>query len=339
MKWRLGDQFRSVKSALLALGVVLVCAVFGTIPPHPAQAAFSYITIGTGGVSGVYYPAGGAICRFVNRARKTNGIRCAVESTDGSGYNLRGVRAGDLELGIAQSDVQYAMVNGVESFASEGPWDQLRALFSLHQELFTVVARADAGIRKFDDLKGRRVNVGNPGSGQRDTMESLMRVKGWTMDDFSEVKELPSSVQSNILCSDQVDAIVFTAGHPNASILEAATTCDIVLVSVNGASVDKLMAEAPYYHKGVISAGTYPGANTNIPTFGFSATVVTSANVSESIIYEITKAVFENFDNFQKLHPAFKSLSRAEMLVQGLTAPLHRGAARYYREVGLLPNP
>lgn len=336
MKWRLGNLFISAKSALFALGAVLVCAVFWGIVPHAAQAAYSYITIGTGGVTGVYYPAGGAICRFVNRERKTIGIRCAVESTDGSGYNVRGVRAGDLELGIAQSDVQYAMVNGVESFASEGPWDQLRALFSLHQELFTVVARADAGIRKFDDLKGRRVNVGNPGSGQRNTMESLMHAKGWTMNDFSEVMELPSSVQSKILCSDQVDAIVFTAGHPNASILEAATTCDIVLVSVTGASVDRLLAEAPYYHKGVIQAGTYPGANTDIPTFGLSATLVTSANVSEVVIYGITKAVFENFDKFKKLHPAFKSLSRAEMLTKGLTAPLHPGAERYYREVGLL---
>lgn len=339
MKWRLGVHIVSMRNALLAFGAALACAALTALSPHPVHAAYSYITIGTGGVTGVYYPAGGAICRFVNRERKTNGIRCAVESTGGSGDNLRGLRAGDLELGIAQSDVHYAMVNGTEAFASDGPWNQLRSLFSLHQELFTVVARAGAGIKTFDDLKGRRVNVGNPGSGQRNTLESLMNVKGWTMADFSEVSELPSSMQSRALCSDQVDAIVFTAGHPNASILEAATTCDIVLVSVNGPSIDRLLAEAPYYHKGVIPAGTYPGVDADIATFGLSATVVTPANVSDPVIYEITKAVFENFNSLKELHRAFKNLNRADMLTKGLTAPLHPGAARYYREVGLLPQP
>lgn len=337
MTWRLGVRIVSVRNTLLAFGAIVACTAFTSLSPHPVQAAYSYVTIGTGGVTGVYYPAGGAICRFVNRERKTNGIRCAVESTGGSGDNLRGIRAGDLELGIAQSDVHYAMVNGTEGFASDGPWGQLRSLFSLHQELFTVVARADAGIKTFDDLKGKRVNVGNPGSGQRNTLESWMNVKGWTMADFSEVSELPSSVQSKALCSDQVDAIVFTAGHPNASILEAATSCDIALVGVNGPSIDKLLSVAPYYHKGVIPAGTYPGVDVDVSTFGLSATVVTQSNISDSIIYEITKSVFENFETFRKLHPAFQNLNRADMLSQGLTAPLHPGAARYYREVGLLP--
>ena len=339
MKGWLGVQIVSVRNVVLALGLVLVCTAFATLSSHPVQAASSYVTIGTGGVTGVYYPAGGAICRLVNQDRKTNGIRCAVESTGGSGDNLRGVRSGELELGIAQSDLHYAMVNGVESFAGDGPWDQLHALFSLHQELFTVVARADAGIKTFDDLKGKRVNVGNPGSGQRNTLESLMNVQGWTMANFSLVMELPSSLQSKALCSDQVDAIVFTAGHPNASILEAATTCDIVIVSVKGASTDKLLTKAPYYHKGVIPAGTYPGVDADIQTFGLSATVVTSANASDAVIYDITKSVFKNFDSFKLLHPAFKNLNRADMLTKGLTAPLHPGAARYYREVGLSPQP
>lgn len=337
MKWRFVTQVLNARNAVVAAVAVLVLAGLATMLPSFAQAGFSYITIGTGGVTGVYYPAGGAICRQVNKNRMTNGLRCAVESTGGSGDNLSAVRDGDFELGIAQSDVHFAMVKGVEAFSDQGPNDRLRSLFSLHQELFTVVARADAHILTFDDLKGKRVNVGNPGSGQRNTLETLMSVNGWTMDDFSKVMELPSSVQSKALCQDQVDAIVFTAGHPNASILEAATTCDVVLVRVVGSAVDKLIADVPYYQKGVIAAGTYPGADADIPTFGFSATVVASTNTSDAIIYEVVKAVFENLDSFKALHPAFKNLDKADMLTKGLTAPLHSGAARYYQEVGLQP--
>lgn len=337
MMWRLVVQMVSVRNVVIAAVAVLAVGGLAAVLPGAVQAAFSYITIGTGGVTGVYYPAGGAICRQVNKNRMTNGIRCAVESTGGSGYNLSAVRDGDLELGIAQSDVHFAMVKGVEAFSDQGPFDGLRSLFSLHQELFTVVARADAHIHTFDDLKGQRVNVGNPGSGQRNTMETLMNVKGWTMDDFSEVMELPSSVQSKALCKDQVDAIVFTAGHPNASILEAATSCDVVLVRVAGPAVDKLIADVPYYQKGVITAGTYSGADEDIPTFGFSATIVASTNTSDIVIYEVVKAVFESFDSFKALHPAFKNLDKTDMLTKGLTAPLHRGAVRYYQEVGLLP--
>jgi len=335
MMWRLVTQMVSTRNAVVAAVLVLVLGGLATVLPSFAQAKFSYITIGTGGVTGVYYPAGGAICRQVNKNRITNGLRCAVESTGGSGDNLNAVRDGELELGIAQSDVQFAVVKGVEAFSDQGPNDSLRSLFSLHQELFTVVARADAHILTFDDLKGKRVNVGNPGSGQRNTLETLMKVKGWTLGDFSEVLELPSSVQSKALCKDQVDAIVFTAGHPNASILEAATTCDVVLVRVAGPAVDKLIADAPYYQKGMIVAGTYPGSDENIPTFGLSATLVASVNTSDVVIYEVVKAVFENFDSFKALHPAFKNLNKTDMLTKGLTAPLHPGAARYYKEVGL----
>ena len=232
-----------------------------------------FITIGTGGVTGVYYPAGGAICRLVNAGRKEHGIRCSVESTGGSVYNVNTIRQGELDFGVVQSDVQYNALKGQgQEFEGQGAFDDLRAVFALHPEPFTVVARADAGIESFDDLKGKRVNIGNPGSGQRSTMEVLMQAKGWTMDDFALASELKSAEQSQALSDNNVDAIVFTVGHPNGSIQEATTTTDARLVPVTGPEVDKLVGDNPYYSKATIPGGMYRGSPDDVETFGVRAT-------------------------------------------------------------------
>jgi TRAP transporter TAXI family solute receptor len=295
-----------------------------------------FISIGTGGVTGVYYPTGGAICRLVNRNRKEHGIRCSVESTGASVYNVNTIRAGELDLGVAQSDVQYNSYNGVSNFADQGAFEDLRAVFSVHPEPFTVVARADAGVSTFDDLKGKRVNVGNPGSGQRATMEVLLDAKGWTLGDFSLASELKPAEQSQALCDNKVDAIVYTVGHPNGSIQEASTACDSVLVSVTGPAVDKLVAENPYYRMATIPGGMYRGTDSDTQTFGVGATLVSSSAVPEEVVYQVVKAVFENFDDFKALHPAFANLKKEEMIADGLSAPLHDGAAKYYKEAGLM---
>ena len=297
----------------------------------------SFITIGTGGVTGVYYPTGGAICRLVNAGRNEHGIRCSVESTGGSVYNVNTIRQGELDMGVAQSDVQYNALHGEgEDFESQGPFEDLRAVFSVHPEPFTVVARSDAGITTFDDLQGKRVNIGNPGSGQRSTMEVLMEKKGWTMDDFTLASELKSAEQSQALSDNKVDAIVFTVGHPNGSIQEATTTTDAIIVPVEGPDVDELVEANSYYSKATIPGGMYRGTDTDTNTFGVRATFVTSAAVPEETVYQVVKAVFENFDDFKKLHPAFANLTKEEMVTQALSAPLHPGAEKYYKEAGLL---
>ncbi|HSG03716.1 MAG TPA: TAXI family TRAP transporter solute-binding subunit [Marinobacterium sp.] len=301
----------------------------------PAQAQ-TFVTIGTGGVTGVYYPTGGSICRLVNKDRKEHGIRCSVESTGGSVYNLNAIRAGELDMGVVQSDWQYHAYNGTDRFAENGAFEDLRAVFSVHPEPFTVVARADAGIKTFDDLKGKRVNVGNPGSGQRGTMEVLMKAKGWTMNDFSLSSELKSSEQSKALCDNKIDAMVFTVGHPSGSIKEATTSCDSVMVEVSGPAVDMLVNENDYYRKATIPGGMYSGSDNDTSTFGVGATFVASTAVPEDVIYHVVKAVFENFDDFKKLHPAFADLKKEEMIQDGLSAPLHAGAAKYYKEAGLM---
>ena len=302
----------------------------------PATAQEKFVTIGTGAVTGVYYPTGGAICRMLSRTRAEHGIRCSVESTGGSVYNVNALRSGELEFGVAQSDIQFKAYNGTDTFAEGGAHDGLRSVFSLHAEPFTVVARADAGVREFTDLKGKRVNVGNPGSGQRDTMEVVMGVLGWTMGDFAMASELQAGEQSQALCDNNIDVMVYTVGHPSGSIQEATTACDAVLVNVTGPEIDTLVDENPYYLKAIIPGGMYRGNPDDTETFGVGATLVTSANVPDEVVYALVKSVFDDLDQFRGLHPAFAGLDAKTMVTQGLSAPLHPGAEKYYREAGLL---
>ncbi len=322
---------KSLTTASLVAGITLA-ASFAT----PVATAAEFITIGTGGVTGVYYPTGGSICRLVNKGRKQHGVRCSVESTGGSVYNINTIRAGDLDMGVAQSDWQYHAYNGTSKFKDQGKFTGLRAVFSVHPEPFTVVARADAGIKNLNDLKGKRVNIGNPGSGQRGTMEVLMDAMGWTKATFALASELKASEQSAALCDNKIDAMIYTVGHPSGSIKEATTSCDSVLVNITGSAVDKLVKDNDYYRYATIPGGMYRGNDSDTKTFGVGATFVSSSRTSENTVYHVVKSVFENFDDFRKLHPAFANLKKSEMVKDGLSAPLHDGAAKYYKEAGLM---
>ncbi|MEV8466260.1 TAXI family TRAP transporter solute-binding subunit [Fluviibacterium sp. DFM31] len=302
----------------------------------PMAHAQEFFTIGTGGVTGVYYPTGGAICRLVNKGRKDHGLRCSVESTGGSVYNINTIQAGELEFGVAQSDVQFNAYNGEEQFADSGAFSDLRAVFSVHPEPFTVVARNDADATEFEQLFGKRVNIGNPGSGGRATIEVLLEAMGKSTGDFSLATELKAAEQSAALCDNQIDAMVYAVGHPSGSIQEATTACDSTIVNVSGPVIDQLVAEKPYFRKATIPGGMYRGNDADIETFGVGATFVTSTAVSDETVYQLVKAVFENFDDFKKLHPAFANLKKEEMVKDGLSAPLHPGAEKYYKEQGLI---
>ena len=295
-----------------------------------------FVTIGTGGQTGVYYVVGQSICKLVNRGAAEHGIKCTAPSTGGSIANINSIKEGAMDMGVAQSDWQYHGYNGTSKFEESGAFEDLRAVFSVHPEPFTVVARSDAGIETFDDLKGKRVNIGNPGSGQRGTMEVIMGAKGWTNDDFALASELKSAEQSAALGDNKVDAIIFTVGHPNGSIQEATTTTEAHLVAVDGPEIEKLVGENSYYSMATIPGGMYKGSDADTTTFGVRATFVSSASVDEETIYQVVKAVFENFDRFKGLHPAFANLKEEEMIAAGLSAPLHPGAERYYKERGWL---
>jgi hypothetical protein len=315
---------------LLFSAALSVAAVTAT----PAVAQEKFVTIGTGGQTGVYYVVGQSVCRLINRNANEHGIRCNAPSSGGSVANVNAIRNGEMDMGVVQSDIQYKAYNGAQNFEDAGKFEEMRAMFALHGEPLTVVAREDADIDNVKDLKGKRVNLGNPGSGQRDTMEVVMEALGWTREDFALVSELDAAEQAAALGDNNIDAMVYVAGHPNGSIQEATTTVDSVIVSVTGEEIDKLIADRPYYAKATIPGGIYRGNEDDVDTFGVRATLVTSTNTSDDVVYHTVKAVFENFDRFKRLHPAFATLKEEEMIKEGLSVPLHDGAVRYYKERG-----
>ncbi len=316
---------------------VIAAAAAGLMAMSPAQAADQqFVSIGTGGVTGVYYPTGGAICRLVNKDRKEHGIRCSAESTGGSIYNINTIRAGELEFGVAQSDWQHHAYHGTAAFEDQGKFEGLRAVFSVHPEPITVLARSDSGITNINDVKGKRFNIGNAGSGTLGTWEVLEAAMGWERSDLALAAQLKSSEMAGALCDNKIDGYFFAVGHPSASTQETIASCDARITPVEGAEIDKLVAERPYYRKAVIPGGMYPDHPDDVPTFGVGATFVTSADVSDEVVYIVAKAVMENLDDFRKLHTAFANLKAEEMVKDGLSAPLHPGAIKAYKELGLM---
>ena len=309
-------------------------AVSSVLWSAPAAAQQKFITIGTGGVTGVYYAAGGAICRLVNKDRAKHGIRCSVESTGGSVFNVNTIKAGELDLGFTQSDVQYNALKGMAQFKDAGAWGDQRAVFSVHPEPFTAVARKEANVKTFTDFKGKRFNVGNPGSGTRASLEELIAAMGWKLTDFSLASELKADEHGPALCDGKIDGFFYGVGHPSANIQDPTTSCGAKLVSITGPAVDKLIKDKPYYAKAVIPGGLYPNNPDPTTTYGVLATVVASTKAPADTVYQVVKAVFENFEEFKKLHPALAHLKPENMVKDGLSAPLHEGAARYYKEKG-----
>ncbi|ANO31969.1 C4-dicarboxylate ABC transporter substrate-binding protein [Vibrio breoganii] len=321
MAFKKAIKLGAIAAAVMAAGVV---------------SAQEFITIGTGSVTGVYYPTGGAICKLVNKDRNDHNVRCSVESTGGSIYNVNTMRSGELDFGIVQSDWQYHGYNGTSKFSDQGPYKKLRAVFSLHTEPFNIIAREDSGINNVSDLAGKRVNIGNPGSGDRATMGVVMDAMGWTNDSFKLASELKGSERSQALCDNKIDAFIYMVGHPNGSIKEATTSCNAKLVPATGPGIDKIVADNPYYAFSTVPAGMYRGTDQDVNSFGVAATMVTTSDVSDEVAYTVAKAVFENFDTFKRLHPAFSNLKKENMVKDGLSIPLHPGAEKYYKEVGLI---
>jgi TRAP transporter TAXI family solute receptor len=301
----------------------------------PAAAQQKFVTIGTGGVTGVYYAVGGAVCRLLNKDRAKHGIRCSVESTGGSAFNINTIQAGELDFGMAQSDVAFNATKGEGQYKGKAFAD-LRSVYSVHPEPFTVLARREANIAKFEDFKGKRFNVGNPGSVTRASMEQLLAAMGWKLSDFALASELRADEHGPALCDNKIDGFFYAVGHPSANIQDPTTTCAAQLISLTGPAVDKLVGQYAYYAKATIPGGMYANNPKPTETYGVLATLVTSAKVAEASVYELVKATFENFDEFKKLHPAFANLDPAKMVKDGLSAPLHPGAEKYYKEKGWL---
>lgn len=295
-----------------------------------------HITIGTGGPTGVYYPVGGAICRLINERSQEHGIRCTVKRTEGSIENTNAIRSGKFDLGVVQSDWQYHAYEGSSKFSAQGPFEDLRAVFSLYPESATVVARQDSGIRQLQDLKGHRVNIGNPGSGTRFTWDILQEELGWTSSDLAQVSELPSAKLGKALCDNKIDAYFWLVGHPSGIAMETFVSCDAVLVEVSGPAVERLLETQPYYAEAVVPGGIYNGNTNDVATFGVLATIVSSTTTPPDVIFEVTRVVFDNLDSFRTFHPALKELEKEKMIEDGRSAPLHDGAKRYFEQQRLM---
>ena len=321
----------SIKKLAGFTAAIIMGASVASIDAKAAEQQF--ISIGTGGVTGVYYPTGGAICRLVNKMRKETGIRCSAESTGGSIYNINTIRAGELEFGVAQSDWQYHAYHGTSKFEEQGKFEDLRAVFSVHPEPVTVIASDKSGIKTLMDAKGKRLNIGNAGSGTRGTWDVIEEALGWKRSDLKLAAEMKSAETGAAVCDGKIDAYFWLVGHPSALTQESLASCDAHLVDVTGPAIDKLVADNPYYRTATIPAGMYNN-KMDVKTFGVGATFVSSAKVSDEVVYTVVKAVFDNFDGFKKLHPAFANLTEKEMITDSLSAPLHPGAVKYYKERG-----
>ncbi len=317
------------KSSVVTLIAILLM-------PFSALAATKYISIGTGAITGVYYPSGGAICRLLNRGRKEHGIRCSVESTGGSVSNLNAIRSGAIDFGIVQSDWQYQAYNGANFFADQKPFEELRSVFSLYTETFTIAVKEDSQINNLDDILNKKVNFGPLGSGMYATMKVLMDVKGWDQDSFESVSYLQPSEQPKALCEGEIDVMVYAAGNPNGVLQEATQACKVKIIDIDQETIDKLIKVNPFYVKSVIPGGMYAGNSQDINTFGVMASLVTSVKTDDEIVYNLIKATFDNFDNFKTLHPVFASLDKPKMVRAGNSAPIHPGALRYFKEVELI---
>lgn len=322
---------------VISFGLVALSGCEKDTPKDVAKDApsINFVIIGTGGITGVYYPTGGAIARIVNKKRDVYGIRATVESTGGSVFNVNAVMSGDLDFGIVQSDRQFQAINALAEWKDKGKQTDLRAVFSIHPESVTLVAADDANIKTLADLKGKRVNIGNPGSGQRQNAIDALTEAGIDWKKDFKAEQVKAAEAPGLLQDGRIDAFFYTVGHPSGAIKEAtAGKRKVHFVPITG--MDALLAKYPYYAKAFIPKKVYPGATNegDTETFGVKATFVTSIKVSESTVYAITKEVFENFDDFKKLHPAYQVLTKEGML-EGLSAPLHPGALKYYKEVGL----
>lgn len=314
----------------------LACVMGSTLLSSPLVAQERYVTIGTGGQTGVYYTAGQSICRFLNRSGAEHGIKCNAPSSAGSVSNIASIKSGDYDFGFIQSDHQNKALTGQPPFDQNGAVEDLRVVFSLQSEILTVVARADSGIETFADLKGKRVNIGVPGSGSRDTFDEVIQANGWSKSDFALAAELKPAEMAAALGDNNLDAITYVVGHPSGAIQEAMATVETRLIPVSGPDIDKLLAQASYFTKADIPAGVYPGVEQPVPSIGGKAVLATSAKTDPEVVYQLVKSVFDNLERFKRLHPAFADLQAEDMIKAGLTAPIHEGALRFYKEKGWL---
>ena len=307
---------------------LLLLVIFGT-----SVSGATFITIGTGGVTGTYYPTGGAICRLLNKTKKQTDIRCSVESTGGSVYNILAINRGEFDFGISQSDTAYQAYHAQGKFKNN-PQKELRSIMAIYPELLALVVRKDSNIQKLTDIKDKRINIDIPGSGTRTTVDAILKAFNIKLSDLEVAGEIKSIKGPSMLKDDKIDGYFGMFGHPTANIKDVANAIDIDLVPIKGSPVDKLIKKYPYYAKGIISGTLYKNVTHDTPSIGVKAVLVTSKDTDSQIVYNLVKVILENFQTFKSLHPAYQTITKKSLL-DGISIPLHKGALKYYKEAGL----
>jgi hypothetical protein len=330
---------RMKRVAINLFCLILWMSVLLDTMPAALHAETRFVTIGSGDITGIYYPTGLIIAKMINAKREEYGVRAAVESTLGSVFNVNAIMAGYLEFGLVQSDKQYQAVEGLAEWAKKGPQKELRVVLSIHQESVCLVAAVDAGIETMADLKGKRVNLGHPGAAQYLNAIDALESAGLNPDRDILAERVKAAEAPLLLQDKRIDAFFCTVGHPNEILKEAVSgSRKVRFVPITGHAIDKLIADRKYYTKTTIPvAEFYRDAQdaVNVEIFGVLATLCTSAHVPDYVVYVITKELFDNFDYFKRQHPAYADLTEEGML-EGLSAPLHPGALKYYKEAGLM---
>ena len=296
----------------------------------------SHMLLGTGSVQGVYFPVGGVICRLLNRHKSLHRIRCSLESTGGSIQNLRDLRAGDFDLVFAQSDWQYHAYNGSSTFREQGPNKDLRAVLALESDPLALIVKVDSDIADFDDLQDRTVSFGYARSLQHRIINELLSAKGWTDKNFQRVRRMNDSKQVGELCADRVEAILLLSSSLTDYLRDLDESCKLRLVPIEGPEITRIIEQKPYYRVGRIPKGRHLDSKLDTPSFGLGATFVALESTSPKAIYHVVKEIVENFKDFQSLHPSLASLRKKDLPYAGISAPLHPGAIRYYREARLM---
>jgi TRAP transporter TAXI family solute receptor len=296
-----------------------------------AHAQQQFVTVLTGGTSGVYYPLGVALSKVYGD--NIPNVRASVQSTKASAENLNLLQAGRGEVAFSLGDAVSDAWKGNEEAGFKSKLDKLRGLAGIYNNYIQIVASADSGIKSLADLKGKRVSVGAPRSGTELNARAIFRGAGLSYSDLGKVEYLPFGESVELIKNRQLDATLQSAGLGVASIRDLANSVNIVVIPVPADVVASIGDAA--YQPAVIPANTYQGQTADVPTAAIRNILVTHSGVPEDVVYQMTKSMFEHLDQLTAAHAAAKAI-KAEGAADGLPLPLHPGAERYYREAGLL---
>ena len=326
------DRKRSKAVARVCCGIALAASLLTV--GIDARAKEKFIALGTGSPNGTYFPVGRGICELVNGTRTVHGVRCIAYNTGGSVYNIQAITSGELEMGITRSDLAFQSYEGINAFKAIGPNADIRAITTLYAMPIAVLVRKDAGIETFADLVGKRINIGNQGSGKRSVSELILSQMGWEKGDFSAALELNTKQMGKAFCDGNVDILIEGLGNPSKFYEQMVGECEGKFLTVPKEVIDKIKKDFPYFATLDIPGGIYTDTPNPVGTFGFKATLVTKKSLSDETVYDVTSAVFDAFERFQEKHPSLKLVDPLSMATNGIFIPLHPGAERYFKERG-----